>query len=181
MYRNAMMAGAMMLRFGLAQHARFDSEEFSLADLADIDVSEIQEIRFEQLPAGVYLFEVIDSSLTEGTDKDGAKRFSADFQMQVVEVKAIITPGVDKEGLVGKKHGEKFFISPGKTQEEVAKAIGRIRAFVTDIGQDSAGKLGDIVANTKGHRFTGKIKHQTDKEDKSIVYARLQLDSKASK
>lgn len=153
-------------------------DDFSLADLADLDVSEIAEIRFEQLPAGVYEFEIGDAKLEEGVDKDGAKRFNALFPMKVLAVKAVLEPGVDKESLEGKLHTEKFFINPGKPQEEVEKAIGRIRAFVSDTGQNSAGKLGAIVENSKGHVFTGKIVKQVDKEDKSVSYARLKLDAK---
>jgi hypothetical protein len=150
---------------------------FSLADLADVDVSGIEEVRFSSLPAGVYGFEVIESDLHED-EKDGNRRFYAKFDMRVVEVKAVIDPNADKESIVGKNHGERFFVDPSKTEEEVKAAIGRIRAFITDIGMDSSGKLGDIVRNAKGHVFTGKIVKQKDKDDKSVEYARLRLDPK---
>lgn len=152
--------------------------EFSLADLSDLDVSDIEEIRFEVLPQGVFELEVVEAKLEEGTNKDGEKRFWALFDFKVVGVKSIITSGVDKEAQEGKKHGEKLWIDPSKPQDEVLKAIGRIRAFVADMGMDSEGKLGDIVANCKGHTFTGKITHRQDKDDKSIVYPRLKLDAK---
>lgn len=149
--------------------------EFSLADIADIDVSEIAEVRFQQLPNGSYGWEVTDADLGED-DKDGERRFKATFDLKIVEVKAVLEQGVDKESLIGKTHTERFFIKPAEPQEDVEKAIGRIRAFIADMGLDNKGKLGDIVRSAKGHVFTGKIVKQKDRDDKTIEYARLRLD-----
>jgi hypothetical protein len=152
-----------------------EMEGLSLADLAGIDVSDIEEVRFSSIEAGAFGFEVIEADLGED-EKDGDRRFFAKFDMKVVEVKAIITPGVDKESQMGKLHSERFFIKPKDPEEDVKKQIGRIRAFLTDIGVNSAGPLGDVVRGAKGHIFVGKIVKQKDKDDKSIEYARLRLD-----
>lgn len=152
-----------------------ETQGFSLADIADIDVSEIAEVRFSQIPNGSYGWEVTEADLHED-EKDGERRFKAVFEIKIVEVKAVLEPNVDKESLVNKTHTERFFIDPSKPQEEVEKAIGRIRAFIADMGLDNKGKLGDIVRSAKGHIFTGKIVKQKDRDDKSIEYARLRLD-----
>jgi hypothetical protein len=179
------MNGAKSMRLALMADSMIchleDGDEFSLADLAGLDVSDIEEIRFETLPAGVYELEVQDAKLNEGTNKDGDKRFTAEFSFKVLECKATVKAGVDRETLVGKTHGEKFYIDPSKSKEDIAKMIGRIRAFITDMGAESAGTLGDVITNTKGHIFTGKVVEQVDKDDKSISYARLRLDSKKAK
>lgn len=154
-----------------------DTEGFSLADLADIDVSEIAEIRFEQLPNGSYGWEVANADLHEDT-KDGERRYKAEFELKVVEVNAVLEQGVDKESLIGKTHTERFFIKPADEQAEVEKSIGRIRAFIADIGMDNKGKLGDIVRGAKGHTFPGKIVKKKDKNDPTVEYARLKLDPK---
>jgi hypothetical protein len=154
-----------------------DTEGFSLADIADIDVSEIAEVRFQQLPNGSYGWEVTEADLHED-EKEGERRFKAVFELKIVEVKAVLEQGVDKESLINKTHTERFFIDPSKPQEDVEKAIGRIRAFIADIGLDNKGKLGDIVRSAKGHVFTGKIVKQKDRDDKSIEYARLRVDAK---
>jgi hypothetical protein len=180
-YINLLAASSLyaMVRMAPADDAgSFTETEFSLADLADLDVSEIEEIRFETLPQGVYEFEVVSAKLEEGANKEGEKRFWAIWEYKVVAVKSVLQAGVDKESLVGKKHGDKLWINPAKPQDEVSKAIGRIRSHVTDMGCDSAGKLGDIVKNTDGHIFTAKVRHQVDKDDKSVVYARTQLEAK---
>lgn len=157
-------------------------QEFSLADLADIDVSDIEEIRFEIHPMGVYVWKVIRSELLEYTNKDDEKRAKAEFELEIMEVKSLINPppGVTKESLVGKKHVDISYINPAETPEKIAEAIGRIRARITDMGGDSAGKLGLIVARVAESElvFTSKLIHQPDRNDKSIKRPKIQLEPK---
>lgn len=149
-------------------------DNFSLADLADLDVSEVAEIRFSSLPAGVFVFSVESATLDEVMNRDDEKRFIAEFKFKVLEVKAVVKKGVVLEDLVGKQHTEKLYIVPSKAEE----GIGLIRAFVNDMGVDNKGKLGEVVERTVGHEFTGKITERKDKDDPSRVYARLSLDQK---
>lgn len=158
-----------------------EGAEFSLADLIDLDVSDIAEVRFSTLSPGVYEFEVVESGLSEDTDKDGNRRFKAEVQLKVVGVKAVLEANVDKESLVGKLHTEKMFIKPTDPQTDVEKQIGRVRAFVSDVGMESKGKLGDIVANLKGHIFTAPVVSQKDRNDASITYARLRLEDSSKR
>lgn len=146
--------------------------DFSLADLADLDISEVQEIRFESLPAGIYAFKIVNATLDEGTNQENEKRFFVEFKLEVVECKAVVKKGVTKEELVGKQHSEKMYIVP----EKAAEGIGRIRAAIADMRLPNEGKFNDVLASTVGETFTGKIAEQTDKNDRSRVYARLKLD-----
>ena len=155
------------------------NESFSLADLADLDVSDIEEVRFVSLPAGIYDFEVTNADFHEDT-KDGETRFKIEFALKIIEVKSIMESGKNPDDFVGKEHTERFFVKPTDEQEKVLKAIGRVRAFITDMGGDSEGKLGDIVRNQKGHTFTGKIVKQKDRNDPSVEYARLRLEKGAN-
>lgn len=159
-------------------------EEFSLADLADVDITDFEEVRFIDLPAGAFEFEIGDADLVED-EKDGERRFKAEFPLKIVEVKAILDTSLNaekreamKESLVGKVHTERFFIDPSKSQEEIAKAFGRIKAFMTDMGLESKGKLGELIRNSKGHTFRGQIVKQKDRHDKTREFARLRLDAK---
>lgn len=158
-----------------------EGTEFSLADLIDLDVSDIAEVRFTTLSPGVYEFEVVEASLGEDTDKEGNRRFKAEVGLKVVGVKAVLEANVDKDSLLGKLHTERMFIKPTDPQAEVEKQIGRVRAFVSDVGMESKGKLGAIVANLKGHIFTAPVAAQPDKNDKSITYARLRLEDSSKK
>lgn len=150
---------------------------YSLADLADIDISEIEEVRFVSIPAGVYEFEVGDADLEED-EKDGIRRFKISFPNKIVEVKSCLDTKVEKESLVGLEIVERFFIDPSKSEQDVAKAFGRVKAFIKDIGCDASGKLGDAVRNTKGTVFRSQVTLQADKNDKTKKYPRLKLEPK---
>jgi hypothetical protein len=147
---------------------------FSLADLADIDVTDIEEVRFVDLPAGVYDWEIVEGKMLED-DKDGVRRFKIEFELKVLEAVAVLEAGIDKDTLVNKIHTERFFIDPSKDEADVKKAIGRVRAFVTDTGGDSRGKLGPIVRDSKGRTFRCPVVKQKDKDDPTRSYARLKL------
>lgn len=154
--------------------------DFSLADLADLDVSDVQEIRFESIPAGVYGFKCVAAELTEGTNRDNEQRFIAEMKFEIVEVKAVVKKlpvGESVDKFLGKVQTEKFYIVPEKAPE----GIGRIRAALTDMGLNSAGKLGEVVAAAVDHTFYAKITEQKDKDDPSRVYSRLVLDKKLNK
>lgn len=153
--------------------------EFSLADLAQLDVSEIAEVRFEQLPAGLYIFRGTEVKLEDTTNRDDERRVVASFKMEVVEVKSVVERGVDKDDLLGKKHNEKQYIVP----EKAAEGIGLIRSFLSDIGLTNEGPLGGvegmdpgILDNFVGHEFPGKIIKQPRKGDPSTKDARLRID-----
>lgn len=147
---------------------------FSLADLADLDVSDVEEIRFESLPPGLYVFKVTDTTLDEKPNRDNEQRFIAEFKFEVVEVKAVTKKGVDPESLIGKKHTEKFYIVPEKAPE----GIGRIRAFLSDIGLNSAGKLGEVVAASVEHIFPAKITERANRDDPSQKFAQMKVEAK---
>lgn len=147
---------------------------FSLADLADLDVTGIDEIRFENLPDGIYDFIIKSPELSEGTNKDQEKIFYFNAKCEVEECLSLLAGG-DTEALKGKIHNHRQNIEPADAET----GIGRIRAFATDVGQDSTGKLGEVVERLKDHRFRCKVVSQTDKVDPSIKYARLRFEPKA--
>jgi hypothetical protein len=159
--------------------------DFSLADLADLDATEIAELRRENLPTGAYRFAVESAVLSEGVDKDNIKRFEVKFVMNVIECTACTERGVDKESLVGKKHTEIKYIKPATAQDD----IGYLRGWVTDIGCDSTGRLGGVpgaepgfIDGTVGHEFVAQIKVKVgSKTDPTAKFARLVVDPKLNK
>ena len=148
--------------------------DFNLADLAGLDISAVEEVRFETLAQGIYEFEIKSTKLDEGDNKEGEKRFWAEIELEVKDVKTVLDRGVEKESLIGKKLTEKLYIVPAEWE----KGVGRIRAWLADTGLENSGALGVLLEAAVGHIFTGKIVHQHDKDDKSIKYARLRLDAK---
>lgn len=152
--------------------------EFSLADLAGLDASEIAEVRSESLPGGVYDFEGVEAKLDEGANAQDEKRFFLTLRMKVVEVKAVVDRGVDKESLIGKIHQERQTIVPVKA----AEGIGRVRAFFADIGLPNQGPIGGtedmtgFVDGFVGHTFTGKIERKPRRGDPGTKDSRLKVE-----
>jgi hypothetical protein len=175
--RMNMLAMTSMLTAGASANVLMCSMEdesmnFSLADIAELDVSEVAEIRFESLPAGIYVFKITSAALDETTNRDNEQRFVAKFGLEIVEVKAVTKKDIDRDSLLGKTHNETLYIVPEKAPE----GIGRIRAFLADMGAPNEGKLKPIIEDSVGTIFTGKIVEQKDKDDKSKIYARLKLE-----
>lgn len=155
---------------------------FTLAALAGFDASDVAELRFESLPGGAYVGEGVSAKLEKTTNRDDETRFVLTLVTEVVEVKAVTERGVDKEGLVGKKHTERFYIVPAKAEE----GIGLIRAFYADIGLPNGGVIGaadDEDGNPiegfadafVGHQFPFKIARVARRDDPSTKDSRMRL------
>lgn len=158
-----------------------DELEFSLADIAQIDAADIAEVRFESLPAGLYVFRGESAAFEETTNRDGERRVVLTVKMEVAECKSVMERGYDKDELIGKKHTEKFYVVPAKA----AEGLGLIRAFIGDIGLPNEGPFGGvegtepgIVDGIPGHEFAGKIVKRGRKGDPSVKDARLSVDPK---
>lgn len=153
--------------------------EFSLADLAALDASDIAEVRFESLPAGIYTFRGLECKFTDGNNAEGERRIIATAKMEVTECKSCLEKGYDKDELVGKKHTEKMYVVPAKA----AEGLGLIRAFIGDVGLPNAGPFGGVDGSEpgildafEGHEFTGKIIKQARRGDPTVKDARLRID-----
>lgn len=155
----------------------FDIES-TLAQLADMDVSGIAEIRSERFVQGTFGWRVAEAEgpvRGKPTD-DGTPRALCKFVLECIEVVSLLKPSevANPESLIGKKHTETQFIELGAEYES---GVGRTRAFIADIGCNNKGKLGEIVAATVGHVFRAPIVHSANKQDPSNPYARLRLQA----
>lgn len=165
-----------------------EQAEFSLADIAGLDASEIAEVRFESLPAGVFAFRGDSAAFEDTTNRDDERRIVLVVKMEVSEVKSVIDRDYktdeQKATLLGKKHTEKFYIVP----EKAAEGLGLIRAFIGDIGLPNEGPFGGvegsepgIVDGFVGHEFTGKIVQRPRKGDPTIKDSSLRIDKPKGK
>ncbi len=151
--------------------------QMSLADIAGLDVSDVEELRSSQIPAGLYTFEVSKTGMEETTvGDDDELRYKASIELKVIEVSAIAERGVEDADVMGKTHSETFFINPAEAQ----KGIGFLKGFVTDIGGDSTGGIGGVEGAPEGfldklvtHRFPAKIIKKKARDGN--FYSRLQL------
>lgn len=157
-----------------------DFAQLSLADLAGVDVSQIEETRFEALPMGAYEFEIVQAEVEESTNRDNEKVFKVTVENKIVNTISIlkVPAGEDKSEYMDKQVGrtitERFTINVEKPQEDIVKAIGRVKSFFTDVGgTDWGANLIENVEALVGLTFNGSVTHQSDKDDKTIKYARL--------
>jgi hypothetical protein len=75
---------------------QLDEAAFSLADLAEIDLEGIEEVRYENMPKGVYEFEVTKADLVSDS-KDGEVRYKCEVELTVVEMLSAIEPGTNRD------------------------------------------------------------------------------------
>lgn len=139
-----------------------DSMDFSLAGLANVDMSNIQEVSFEGLPAGLYTFRGIEGKLEKVDNAREEKRGKISLQCEVVEVKSITERGISQEewpDYIGKKHRENFWIVPEKAEEGLGIAV----KFMRSVGIDTTGKpLGGCVDEESGDPIIGIIDEFAD-------------------
>jgi hypothetical protein len=165
-----------------------EDQEFSLADIAQLDASDIAEVRFESLPAGVFVFRGESAAFEDTTNRDDERRIVLAVKMEVAEVKSVIDRDYktdeQKATLIGKKHTEKFYVVP----EKAAEGLGLIRAFIGDIGLPNEGPFGGvegsepgIVDGFVGHEFTGKIVQRPRKGDPTVKDSSLRIDKPKTK
>lgn len=155
----------------------------SLLDLAGLDMAQVEVFRGgESAPEGLAEWKGVSASIgaAEVTDKDknsptvGEKiqRAVIDFTAEALAYINVKDRGIDISTLSGITHRERFFIA------DVAKDIGRVKAFMTDIGMSGEGSLQSLLEQFTGHEFACAIKHRKDPNDTSRVYANF--DSKTA-
>lgn len=155
---------------------------FSLSDLSNIDLSEVDEVRGSTFPAGVFDWEVVADpvpafDVVDAKNKEtGAeeKRAVVKFTMKCLDV--VIMPPKQKDGsqspspesVVGKTFTETFFI---RTPED----FGRVRAFLTDIGVDTTQKkaAAQYLLDSVGARFRAPIVQRFKKDDHDVIYTNM--------
>lgn len=149
------------------------SDHDTLAMFADLDLEQFNEIRSEVLPMGLFGWSVSAFDFDpDDEDGDGNARAKASFTLEVVETQQLLKPeGIDIPSLTGRKHTENFYIKA----DDVPAGVGRIRAFLSDIGVASTGKFIAACEAAVEHKFVAGITHQRDRNDKSRFYARLKL------
>ena len=166
----------------MGQQVNVQDGVFSLSDLANIDLSEVDEVRGSSFPAGVFIWEVVADpvpgfDVIDVKNKDTGvdeKRAVLKFAFKCIEV--VSMPPKQKDGsaspspesVLGKMFTESFFI---KAPED----FGRVRAFLTDIGVDTTQKkaVQQYCLDAVGSRFQAPIVQRFKKDDHDVIYTNL--------
>lgn len=168
--------------------ASVENQGMSLADIAGLDVSDVEELRSSQIAAGLYTWEVTKGTMSSRMVKEDTElRYVAEIELKVIEADAVTEKGVTPEDMMGKTFTEKFFIDPAEAQ----KGVGFLKGFVTDIGADSKGAMGGLPEDEQDadyvpgfldklvtHRFKSKVVKKKGKDGE--MYSRLQLLKKSA-
>lgn len=141
-----------------------DGAEISLAELAGLNMDDIEEVRFEVLPKGL-------SAVFRNKSADIVKMGEKPAISLTYEVMKIFgeTEEMNDENMVGKEHQELFFLS-GK---EPLKVLGMMKAHMSDAGFSASGELQDVLDKYQSHMCKAVIKHTVNKDDEDRPYARM--------
>lgn len=150
-----------------------EEQGVTLADLAGIDMSEVEEYRGGGItPEGVYEWQVVSATLDKLSflDKKSGENVTApiiDIKLRANACLQCKDPGIDPVELVGIEFNERFFI------RDAIKDIGKIKAFMSDIGFTGSGSLGDQLDQLINMEFTAAVKHRKNNNDPDRPYANL--------
>lgn len=144
--------------------------------LAEIDITGIEENRggeaapegvadWKGVSAGFATAEVEDKEKQSPTFGQQVTRPVIDFVAEAIGYHNVKDRSLDIASLTGTQHRERFFI------KDLEKDLGRVKAFMVDIGMQGAGRLQDLLDSFTGYEFSCAIKHRKDKNDTSRVYA----------
>ena len=136
------------------------NETVSLAELAGIDFSHIQEKRTFAFPVGHYLWEVSTEPAPPKLQKLGDGP-AVVFNLKCLNVRAIKDGyGVKPEECVGQQHRETFFI---RSLED----FGWLKAFLLDIGVPAqSGTPLQLLEKAANVKFAAWIVHTPNRKDK---------------
>lgn len=134
--------------------------DFSLAELAGVDMTDIQEVSFEGLPGGMWLLRGVEGTLAKVDNAKEEKRGKISLQYEVVEVKSITERNAgEPDEFIGRKYRENFWIVPEKPEEGLGMAV----KFFRSIGIETDGKaLGGCLDEATGEPIVGIIDEFAD-------------------
>ena len=142
----------------------------ALADLAGVDMTQVEEYRGgEAAPEGVAEWKLteVEIGTREVNDKEQGQvdRAVVGFTCEAIAYRNCKDASTDPGTLIGTIHIEMFFI------KDLVKDLGRVKAFLQDMGRVGNGPLQALCDAAIGHEFVGAIKHRKDKNDTSRIYA----------
>lgn len=141
---------------------KIGDEDVSLADIGGVDMSEVEEFRFENTPKGIYQWKCTNAEILKLGDKPAIK-----YNLEATNVISLSDDSKDPEKYIGHKHDEAIFIT------DLEKDIGRAKAFMVDAGFEGSGTLQELLDQFIGHEFVSAISHRKDKNDTDKIYANI--------
>lgn len=150
-------------------------EEVGLMDIAGLDMTDVEEYRLTVTPAGKYHWRINDAKLDHlevmkdksNPDEGKVKKPVVQFELEAQNCYALVDDKLDPANAVGQKHTETFFIT------DPQKDLGRIKAFLADIGLEGKGTLQTLLDEAHGMEFVSDVTNRPDKNNPDFIYANL--------
>lgn len=140
----------------------------TLADLAGVDISTVEAVRFENIPEMLAKFVCGKPSIEALDYGENMKGPAAIYSMKVAECISTVDTSLKKEDMVGKEQRVTFMLRN-------AEDIGRFRAFLEDAGCviPAGTSLPDLIAATEGMEYMAKAVHTKNKNDPDKPYCNI--------
>lgn len=150
-------------------------EEVGLMDIAGLEMDDVQEYRLQVTPAGKYHWRIVESKLDhlnvrrdkDGDPQDKVEKPVIQFELEAQNCFALVDDKLDPSNFVGQKHTETFFIT------DPQKDLGRVKAFLVDIGLEGKGTLQSLLDTAHGMEFVSDVTNRPDKNNPDFIYANL--------
>lgn len=147
-------------------------QQVSLADLANMDTTNIEEKRFESFPVGVFSWLVTSAKLT-ALEKDGKKIPAIMVTAVCEDIHGLAVPRADLgESLKGNEKSEIFRMNTQAPQD----FVGYFKAYASDCGFMGSGTLQEILTGFTGTRYIAPILHRRNPNDEDRPYVNLDRD-----
>jgi len=141
-------------------------QTISLADLAGVNLEEVQEVRGFKFPKGFFKWRVLNSEI-----KKLGEKAAIQTECECLQVINCNDPDVQDEATIpGKKFSHTQFLSD-------MEGLGRQKAFMADAGFKGSGALGELLNQFTGTEFYGKVVHKRNKDDADNPYVNMDLNS----
>ena len=138
------------------------TEEDLLSQLEEVDLSEVEEVRQTVLPVGTYIFRINDMRPQVFGEYPVIVK-----ELQVESVVTLRDPNLDEEKYVGATHMDSVFLT------DMDEGLGRVKAFLKDIGAASEGPILELMDAAVGKTFIANVKHTKSKKDPDTVFVNL--------
>lgn len=152
-----------------------DGQELTLAELAGVDMTDVQEVRFSVTPAGFFHWriesmELKSKEILEDYDDPDSAMINipvVDMELKAVNCLALVDDTLDTGDYVGITHYKTFKI------QDLKKGLGRVKAFLVDIGLSGNSAMIELLDEAHGMEFCSEIAHTKNRNNPDIIFANI--------
>lgn len=145
--------------------------QMTLAQIAGLDTTDVEEVRRVKFPKGWFIFEVSEEATLDQVTANDEERVVIKIPLNCL---AVISSKEPEEAAkcISKSYYENFWLK----SDDPMEAIGQFKAFAADIGYQGSAVLNEIIDGVKKMRLVAPITHARNKNDEDNPYINLGRD-----